>query len=1077
VRIAKDLPRYIRFLLAALSAFSAWTQTPKAPGFETDILPFLKSNCSKCHGDKIQTIALNLASGEGVLKGSERGPVVTPGDPDNSPLYKVLHEGRMPPGRKESIPAAQLAVIRDWIAKGAPIRNQTADHGEAFQTSIQPFLKSTCGGCHGEKIHQHELTLTTPEGILKGGESGPVVVPGKPEDSLLYKMVHEGRMPQGGPRLADAKVAMIRDWIAAGASMPDAGAFVAKRVSQHDVIPILYLRCAVCHGLRRHEGGLDLRTKASILRGGKSGPAIVPGKPRESLLMRQVESGAMPPVKQMLDVSVRPITKEEIDLIGNWIGQGAPEDATPPDVANGKPDTLVSDKDRQFWAFQPPRRPAAPAVKHSASVSNPIDAFVLQKLEAKGLSLSPEADRATLIRRAYFDLTGLPPGRKEVAGFIADRDPKAYDKLIDRLLASPHYGERWGRYWLDAAGYADSEGKLNRDPIRPGAFRYRDYVIRSLNADKPYDRFLMEQIAGDELADYEHAQVVTQEMVDNIIATGFLRMSADCTQQRDMDFAEDRQDVIADEIDIFTSTVMGLTMKCARCHSHKYDPIPQRDYYRMVAIFKGAYDDYDWLPPDLDKEALNSTKRHVGRFLPFVTPRLTPVQALAEQRDNDQRKDELALDIKNAQKELKEKEEEFRKKILDAVLKEAPEDVRRDLNAALETAAAKRTGAQKDLVKTYSKFVELDGKTLRRANPEFRKTAEEIEKRIKLFESEYPPEPIIRALWDRGNPSPTYLLRRGSSSSFGQLVGPGVPSVLTDGKTPFGAAPPWPGAQKTGRRLALAKWLTSPDHPLTARVMVNRMWAHHFGRGIVKSVDNFGLSGTPPSQPELLDWLATEFVRNGWSMKTIHRLIMTSSVYRQNSKIVPDVERQDLENVLLSRMPMRRLDAEALYDTILSVSGRLDETPFGFPSPVYVLDSGSVTPIPTEKGWRRSIYTLQRRKDTPTALASFDFPQMDPHCLQRSQSTVATQALYLLNDPMVRELAASFAKRVEREAGEDPAAQIEAMYWIAVGRAPTAEEKRASLNGLLKLSEMKAGNATAEICHLLFNTAAFLYID
>jgi mono/diheme cytochrome c family protein len=948
----------------------------------------------------------------------------------------------------------------------------------SFEKEILPFLQTNCAQCHGEKTHMRELNLSSAEGIARGSESGAVVIPGKPEESPLYKMLHEGRMPPGGTlKVPEEMLATIHKWVEQGARFSEnAVAPPPRQLSQHDVIPILYLRCAVCHGLRKQEGGLDLRTKASMVAGGKSGAAIVPGKPEESLLISQVKSGAMPPVQKMLDVSVRPITQGEIDIIAEWIRQGAPEVPTEPDVAGKEPDTLVTDKDRQWWSFQPPRRPPVPAVQHASSVRNPIDAFVLQKLEAAGLALSPEADRQTLIRRVYFDLTGLPPEPAQVRAFVADPDSNAYDKLVERLLASPRYGERWGRYWLDAAGYTDSEGKLNRDPIRPGAFRYRDYVIRALNSDKPYDRFLLEQIAGDELADYEHAPLMTQDILDNLIATGFLRMAADATIQRDMAFVDDRYEVIADEIDILGSSVMGLTIKCARCHSHKYDPIPQRDYYRLVDVFKGAYDEHDWMPPDLDRGSLDKTKTHSGRFLAYSTPGATPFQLLTEQRENEERRLELAGKVQEQQDLLKAKEAEWRKKVLAERLELVPEALREDVRAAVDTPVEKRSETQKYLIKSFGKLVEFDLKGLRVISPEFRRESEEIEKRIKLLESQYPPEPVIRALWDRGEPSPTYILRGGSSTSFGRLVGPGVPSALTDGKTPFVATPPWPGSHKTGRRLALAKWLTRPDHPLTARVMVNRIWHHHFGTGIVKALGDFGVN-SKPSHPELLDWLATEFVERGWSIKAMHRLMMTSNVYRQSSRITAAHEKLDPDNALLSRMPLRRLDAEALYDSMLRIAGRLDETPFGFPSPVYVRDDGSVTPIPSENGWRRSVYTAQRRKDTPTVLASFDFPQMNPHCLERSESTVVTQALYLLNDSMVRELSEFFAKRVQQEAGVDPREQVDLMYWIALSRPPSAAEKKATIETLEQLRGVNPETALVTACHALLNTAAFIYVD
>jgi len=703
----------------------------------------------------------------------------------------------------------------------------------SFKEDIRPLLQAKCVRCHAGKAAKGELDLTTPATILKGGLSGRAVEPGKPDDSLLYEKVHKALMPPPSKKdpLAETEVETIRRWIAAGAKFDVAeGEKIEPAVlTQHDVLPILMRRCTVCHGIRRQEGGLDLHTKAAMLRGGKSGPAIVPSKPEESLLLKRIHMGQMPPPEKLVDGSVKPVEQAETELLTRWIAAGAPEAVVKPDVATTTPDPLVTDKDRDFWSFRPPRTVKVPTVRNTTQVRNPIDAFVLQKLEEKGLTLAPEADRLSLMRRAYFDLTGLPPEPADVQSYLADKTADAYEKMIDRLLASPRYGERWGRYWLDAAGYADSEGKREQDLSRTHAWRYRDYVIQSFNADKPYNRFLLEQIAGDELADYENAPTITPEIYDNLVATGFLRMAPDATWANITGYVPDRLEVIADEMDVLGSSVLGLTLKCARCHNHKYDPIPQRDYYRLVDIFKGAYDEYDWLKPDV-RPGIGPVSTDVfgARLLPYVT-----------------------------------------------------------------TAE--------------------------------RKAWEEQNARIKELKGQQKPEPKIQALWDRGEPSPTYIYRRGDWLSPGRLVGPGVPSVLTDGKTPFAVKSPWPNA----KRLAFARWLTEPEHPLTARVLVNRLWRYHFGRGIVRSLDNFGKNGSPPTHPELLDWLAREFVRQGWSLKAMHRLMMTSAVYRQSSAVTPERDKADPENFLYSRMPLTRLDAEALYDTLLLAAGRLDETRFG----------------------------------------------------------------------------------------------------------------------------------------------------
>jgi cytochrome c553 len=859
-----------------------------------------------------------------------------------------------------------------------------------FETEVRPLLQSHCGRCHGGKARKAELDLTTLAALRRGGESGPVVVPGKPDDSRLYQLVRDGKMPRDGKaKLTPADVALLRRWISGGARGRDVSA-AGPALTQHDVYPILLRHCTVCHGRDRREAGLDLRRRNAMLRGGKSGPALVPGKPAGSLLLKKIRAGAMPPRERLVEVSVKPVEPAERDVLTRWIALGAPEVPDPPDVAS------VRRADRDFWAFRAPAPVTVPTVRHADRVRNPVDAFILQRLEQKGLSLAPEADRATLMRRAYFDLTGLPPEPAAVRAFLSDPAPDAYERMIDRLLASPRYGERWGRHWLDVAGYADSEGKREQDILRTSAWRYRDYVIRAFNADKPYARFLLEQIAGDELADYEHAAQITPELYDNLVATGFLRMAPDPTWANITNFVPDRLEVIADEIDVLGSAVLGLTMKCARCHSHKFDPIPQKDYYRLLAVFKGAYDENDWLRPGWLAPISNG--RRADREMPYVTS--------AERREWQVRHGRW-------------RREKGRK---------APE----------------------------------------------------------------PEQPTIRALWDRGEPSPTYVLRRGDPLQPGPPVQPGVPSVLAEANAPFAVRPPWPGAKKTGRRLAFARWLTRPDHPLTARVMVNRVWQHHFGTGIVRSLGNFGRAGTPPTHPELLDWLAREFVRKGWSVKALHRLLMTSAAYRQSSAVTADQLRLDPDNALYSRMPLRRLDAEELYDTLLLAAGRLDETRYGPPDAVDVRADGLATPQGTAGGWRRSVYVRQQRKGLPSLLETFDLPQMNPNCLERRNANVPTQALHLLNDASVEDLAARFARRVRHEVGPGAARQVEWVYLAALGRPPTDREKAVAVDGLARLTDRwarqlrrspkpdpdgAAGRALATLCHAVVNSAAFLYVD
>ncbi len=955
-----------------------------------------------------------------------------------------------------------------------------------YETDIAPILKANCVRCHNAQSAKAELDLSTPHGIFKGSESGAVVELGKPDESLLYERVHDDEMPPDDDRerpLSDDEIATIRSWIAAGT--PFVGKtdprelLAAAEVNNHDIEPLMLLRCATCHGLRRQEGGLDLRTKASMLKGGKSGPAMVLGKPEESLMLKRIHAGEMPPNELLVRAGVRPITSGEIEKLTRWIQLGAPEVDIEPDVATTQGDPLVSDEDRQFWSFQPPREVEVPRVEDTDRVRTPVDAFVIRKLREQGLELSPEADKLTLMRRAYFDLTGLPPEPEEVETYLADDDPLAYERLIDRLLDSPRYGERWGRFWLDAAGYADSEGKRSADPIRPYAYKYRDYVIRSFNDDKPYDRFLLEQIAGDELQDYEHADRITPEIVDNLVATGFLRMAPDGTGSDIVNTVAERLEVVADEIDIFSSTVLGLSIKCARCHSHKYDPIPQRDYYRLAAIFKGALDEHDWLKPTSVPGQTKS--KMASRYLEVMTP-----------EDREQLKERVAeidREIAKQNAKLDELAASIRKKHLDEQLAKLPEVLREDLRGAIATPAAQRSEVQKYLAEKFEKTLSLTDAQVK-ASEAYKRPALNITRTIEQLESEKGEQPKIRALWDRGQPSPTYIYVRGDYQQRGRLVGPGVPSALTDGKTPLDVKPPWSGAKQTGRRLALAKWLVEPDHPLTARVMINRIWRRHFGRGIVTSVDNFGQLGARPTHPDLLDWLAREFVRQGWSIKTMHRLMMTSAVYRQSSVISDEQARLDPESKWLSRMPLRRMDAEELRDSLLLVSGKLDERPFGRPDAVDVRGDGLVTSIGEKGSWRRSIYVRQRRREMPSVLETFDFPQMNPACHVRPTSTVAQQSLYLMNNAAIRQLSEHFADRVARQTA-DPVGQVEQVYLTALSRRPTEEEKEIGARAILELTEKwqksQADDAAAAddppkkalavFCHTVMNSAAFLYID
>ncbi len=920
-----------------------------------------------------------------------------------------------------------------------------------FETQVQPVLMKKCGKCHSQRVQKAALNLSTFAGLRRGGESGEPLLAETLADSLLWTMIDGGDMPPAGePPLSDAEVAGIRKWIRAGAPSQQP-ATPEQEVHQHDVLPIVLLRCTVCHGGRLQDGGLDLRTPAAMLRGGDSGPAFVPGDPDGSRMLQRIASEACPPRDKLLKFFVRRPPPNEVEVLRQWIAAGAPVVDMSPDVATRDPDPLVSDTDRQHWAFRP---------LSQTETARSVDEFVLPKLQAAGLSFSAFADRDTLIRRAYLDLIGMPPSVDEWKRWRACEDSDWYRQMVDALLDSPHYGERWGRYWLDVAGYADSEGGVSADPVRQVAWKYRDYVIRAFNRDKPYDRFLTEQIAGDELHDYENAPRVTDEMVEHLIATGFLRMGIDQTGSRTMNFVPERLGVIDDAIRVLGSGVLGLTLECARCHSHKYDPVPQRDYYRFKAIFQGALDEHDWLT--FKNRSLNvatATRRQ------RVAKRNPPLLAEIKKQTNRHKRAIAEQQLETLRQHYPGQSEADRTATLQA----------------LRIADNNRSQTQRILVEQLQAAEVIPAAEQPQAVLDARSRVAAMEHEIANLRRQLEEPLTIRALWDRGKPSPTYLLRRGEHDQPGQWVGPGVPSVLTDGKTPFQVTPPFVG--KTGRRLAFARWLTSPEHPLTARVMVNRIWHHHFGTGLVKSLENFGLQGERPSHPELLDWLAAEFMARGWSVKAMHRLIMNSRTYRQSSRIVGDRQQRDPQNRLLSHMPLRRMDAETLRDSLLRVSGKLDVTPFGVPDAVAVNHAGLVSVLPTPKGgWRRSIYIQYRRTEIPTMMDTFDYPEMGPNCVVRNVSNVSPQSLMLMNNGHVHALAGAMAKRILAQ--EIPEGEhgllVDAVYQLALTRQPTPRERDLGVETYGKLSAAWQHDSMAAMtsyCHLILNSAAFLYID
>lgn len=935
--------------------------------------------------------------------------------------------------------------------------SRASETAPLFESDVAPILAAKCGKCHSSKVQKGSLDLSSMRGLRAGGESGESAVAESADDSLLWIMIDGGDMPpEGQPPLSDKERSLIRQWLEAGARSSVPVEANEKKLSQHDVLPIVLLRCTTCHGARIKQGGVDLRTPVSMRKGGKNGPAMIPGDPDASLMVQRIESEACPPRDLLLKFFVKRPPASEVKVLRDWIAAGAPTGDVLPDVATTEPDPLVTDEDREHWAFQPP-------VARSGAES--VDEFILEKLQEKGLDFSPEANRDTLIRRTYLDLIGIPPSLSEWEEWHANEDPNWHRELVDDLLASPRYGERWGRYWLDLAGYADSEGGTSADPVRQVAWKYRDYVIRSFNNDKPYDTFLMEQIAGDELIDHESASVITEQMVDNLVATGFLRMGMDQTGSRTMNFVPERIGVISDAITVLSEGLMGLTMGCARCHSHKYDPIPHRDYYRFKAIFQGAFDEHDWLTFKNRKLSVDVPERR---------------QTYASMNPP------LAAKIKKLEKQLKSSLSSLQIELLRQHYPEQSQADRDETLRALRIADNNRSQPQRILVEMLQRVYILPDSEQPDSVVKARQVVRNIENQITETRRQMAPPPTIRAVWDRGEPSPTYILRRGEHNKPGPLVGPGVPSVLTDGRTPFDVRPPFPnGTNRTGRRLAFANWLTQPEHPLTARVIVNRVWYHHFGTGLVKTLENFGAKGERPSHPELLDWLAVKFVERDWSIKDLHRVMMNSQTYRQSTRITDDRRKVDPQNRLLSRMSLRRMDAESLRDSLLAVSGRLDDTAGGPPDTVSVNEDGLVSVDSTGSNrWRRSIYVQYRRTEIPSMMETFDYPEMGPNCLSRSVSTASPQSLMLMNSEHVRELAASFAARVDAaHKGESPdnlSARVDTVYQLALSRPPNDAERQLGVDTLKELRKVWKENPQAALetyCHTILNSGAFLYVD
>jgi hypothetical protein len=887
--------------------------------------------------------------------------------------------------------------------------------------------------------------------------------------------------------------------------------------------------------------GLDLRSRESILKGGDTGPALVPGHAADSLIYKRV-TGELTPKMPMAPVPA--LTNSELALLKNWIDQGAKWDApatvittAPGDKPNASyaeyKERVITDEMRHWWAFQTPVRHTPPAVSPERWSKNPIDMFVKAAMDAKGLTPAPEADRGTLIRRAYLDLTGLLPSPAEVDAFVSDPSPRAYEDLVERLLASSHYGERWGRFWLDVVRFAESSG-YEHDRTLNTAWRYRDYVIDSFNKDKSYNRFVIEQLAGDEL---------DQPTDQSLIATAFYRVGPR-VRFREKDNPQYRYDYLDDIIRTTFGGFMGLSVQCARCHDHKFDPITRMDYYRSVGMFFG-YVNYDHLlVPNREIDAWADATRKLLREIAPLKKEIAQIEAPYKRKQFEETVKKLPEDVQLAIKTPMEQRTPGQKLL--AAQFESGLDVDPDANADDDLAKIV-LAATDDNFYHYTPPSERanggyqrKGLTLSDADEQKRK---ELQDRIAELQKKMPKAPTgvegvrdgdYRLAPDGPGDIPLpgksradygvkccYLPEPGQEYHVpdvrfganglnleedmkGPVVQPGFLQVLVNGTPPPLADPPKRNDYvSSGRRRALAEWIASPDNPLTARVMVNRLWYWHFGTGIVSTPGTFGKMGTPPSHPELLDWLATEFIRQGWSIKQIQRLIMNSETYKMSSSFynATNVEK-DPTDVYLWRYPVRRLEGEAIRDIVLSASGKINLQAGGpsffpaIPLSVRVGYANGRWDLTKEEPstWRRSIYSYWKRGMKFPMLDVHDQPDPNFTAERRNISTVPTQALMLLNDEFVLSQSRFLAERVMHEAGSDPLAQVKLLYKIALCRQPTEKELREDLEFVNheqsaqavpargsdradKAPEDTRLGAMSRLAHVMLNSNEFVYIN
>lgn len=804
-----------------------------------------------------------------------------------------------------------------------------------------------------------------------------------------------------------------------GVSVGRADVMAAKEAAnffENEVRPLLAEKCVKCHSEKKQEGSLRLDKLDGFLTGGDSGPAIVPGKPDESMLIEAVryESYEMPPNEKMSD--------EEIAVFVKWVQMGAPWPEHAGEVREAS--AQITDEDREWWSYQPLKKPEVPAADGKGWAKGEIDHFVYNKMAEKGIEPAPEADKATLVRRLYFDVIGLPPTPEEINAFLADTDPNAWENLVDRLLADKRYGEHWGRYWLDVVRFAESDG-FNQDAFRPHLWRYRDYVVRSFNDDKPYPQFVKEQLAGDELPG---------DNPDNLVATGYLRLGIYEYNQRDA--RSHWNDIMNEMVDVTSDVFLGTAMACARCHDHKFDPVLQSDYFRLRAFFE---------PIEFRDDLVYATE---------------------EEKQEYERKLKIWNDATaDIQTEIKDLIKPYEERKWVSTVEKFPLDIQKAFN----TPVTERTSWDQQMAYIIGRqYFDEGGGPLRSLSKEHKEKHEALLKKLEEFKDLKPaPLPTVMAATDfNGAISPTHIP---DQEQMGP-IDPGFPTVLSKVSTTMETVDK---AQEnsSGRRTALAEWIAREDNPLTTRVIVNRIWQQHFGQGIVPTPNDFGHMGQPPTHPELLDWLTTSFIANGWSFKALHKQILMSATWRQSADHPRADEFRELDpgDLLMWRSRVNRLRAEQIRDAMLVVSGELNSQ-MGGPSV-----DGKVP--------RRSLYVIFKRNTPDSFLAAFDIANGLGSVAERNVTTTPTQSLMMINGEFSLARATKLAENLKKkhQAGNTEALLADA-FERTWGRAPNEEENQSALAFLeakdagVPVSEIKP-EALTDFCHVLLNSNEFLYVD